>query len=88
MKKLILLFSLALMLSCTENQRVKSFGGTGKLNVPCGQKVVNITFKGEDLWYSTLPMEPDYVPKVHNFREESSFGIMEGNYLIIESKCN
>jgi len=80
--------SIAFLMSCTENSRAKKFGGTAKLEVPCNQRVTNITWKGEELWYSTLPMEENYVPQTHNFREESSFGLFEGNYLLIETKCN
>ncbi|MFT6125799.1 MAG: hypothetical protein ACJAVA_000240 [Flavobacteriaceae bacterium] len=90
MKKLktaVVLILLITLGACTSNQRAKSFGGTAKLEIPCGQKVINITWKGEDLWYSTIPMEEDYVPKIHSFKEQSSFGLMEGNYLLIESKC-
>lgn len=88
MKKLLLsAVLLCFLTSCTENSRVKSFGGTAKLEVPYGQKVTNITWKESDLWYSTISMEEGYKPKTHNFREESSFGVIEGNYLLIESKC-
>ncbi len=89
MKNLIILTLFALfLLSCTKNQRARSFGGTAKLEIPCGHKVTNITWKKDELWYSTVPMEQGYTPKTQNFREESSYGIMEGNYLLIESKCN
>lgn len=88
MKKLFLVLAIALLsVSCTENSRAKNFGGTAKLEVPCGQRVTNITWKAEELWYSTVPMEEDYKPQTHTFREESSFGIMEGSYLLIEKKC-
>lgn len=88
MKKIFLLLAVVLIsFSCTENSRAKNFGGTAKLEVPCGQKVTNITWKAEELWYSTVPMQEGDEPQTHTFREESSFGIMEGSYLLIESKC-
>ena len=88
MRKIITILILSIFTaSCTENSRAKTFGGTAKLEVPCNQKVTNITWKGEELWFSTLPMEDIYEPKTHNFREESSFGLIEGNYLLIESRC-
>lgn len=88
MKQLFIITILSLFLfSCTENSRARSFGGTAKIEVPCGQKVMNITWKKSDLWYSTIPMEEGYEPITHTFREESSFGVMKGTYLIIESKC-
>jgi hypothetical protein len=90
MKKLktaVVLILLITLGACTGNQRAKNFGGTAKLEIPCGQKVINITWKGENLWYSTIPMGEDYKPKTHKFKEQSSFGLVEGSYLLIESKC-
>lgn len=75
-------------LSCTENSRAKKYGGTATLEVPCGERVTNITWKDDQLWYSTVPMEDDYIPKTQTFREESSFGIIKGKYVLIETKCN
>jgi hypothetical protein len=89
MKKLLMLFACVLALaSCTKNQRAKQFGGEAKLEVPCNQKVTNITWKNDQLWYSTIPMDSNDIPQIHTFREESSFGIMEGTYSLFESKCN
>lgn len=88
MKNLMIIGILSLfMFSCTENSRAKHFGGTAKLDVPCGQKVQNITWKDNELWYSTVPMEAGYKPQVHTFSEESSWGMMEGAYKLTESKC-
>jgi len=88
MKKLMIIAVLSMfVLSCTQNSRAKQFGGTAKLEVPCGERVTNITWKDDQLWYSTVPMEVGYEPKVHTFREESSFGVMEGKYILTETKC-
>jgi len=89
MKKLLLiLFLIPLAFtSCTKNQRAKSFGGDAELKVPCNQMVTNITWKKEELWYSTVPMTDNYAPKTHTFREESSFGMIEGTYTLIECIC-
>lgn len=87
-KTIVLSLFILSLFSCTENQRARNLGGTAKVKIPCNQKVTNITWKEENLWYSTTPMEEGYTPQTHNFREESSFGLMEGNYLLIETKCN
>ena len=88
MKNLLIIGILSLfMFSCTENTRAKNFGGTAKLEIPCGQKIQNITWKNSQLWYSTTPMEVGYEPQVHTFTEESSFGVWEGSYELTESKC-
>jgi hypothetical protein len=87
MKKVLSILLLAITLaSCTENARVKSFGGEGTLNLPKGQKLVNVTWKETELWYLTRSMNSTDVAETYQFQEESSFGIMEGTYNIVESK--
>ena len=87
MKKVLSILLVAITLaSCTENARVKSFGGEGTLNLPKGQKLVNVTWKETELWYLTRSMDSTDVAETYQFQEESSFGIMEGTYNIVESK--
>lgn len=89
MKRILLFITLLTLLSsCTENSRARRFGGTANITVPCNQKVINITWKQSDLWFSTTPMENGYVPQTHNFQEESRFGLLEGNYILEETRCN
>lgn len=89
MKKLIFITMLVLFTfaNCTENTRAKMYGGTATLEVPCGQRVTNITWKDTQLWYSTVPMGDNYTPVTHTFREESRFGVLKGKYILIEKKC-
>lgn len=87
MKKLILsLAAVALLASCTENERVKQWGGNGTIKLPAGQKLINITWKGSQLWYITRPMTVNDYPETYSFKEQSNFGIVEGSYTIIETK--
>jgi len=87
MKKLILLLSISLSLfSCTENSRVKNFGGEGVLNLPKGQKLVNVTWKETQLWYLTRPMHNNETAETYQFQEESSWGVIQGTFNIIETK--
>jgi hypothetical protein len=76
-----------IMVSCTQNTRAKKYGGTATIEVPCDMMVNNITWKGESLWYSYIPMPEDYEPVTHTFQEESSFGVIQGKYKLVESKC-
>jgi hypothetical protein len=85
MKSFILL-SLLIFLGCTENQRVRNFGGTTNKNLPKGEKLVNITWKNDSMWILTRKMNENDVAETYSFKEESSFGLLEGNLVIIESK--
>jgi len=87
MKKILAIALLAISLaSCTENSRVKNFGGEGTLNLPKGQKLITVTWKDTQLWYLTRTMDSTDVAETYTFHEESSFGVLQGTYNIIETK--
>lgn len=87
MKKVFLSLILGLSLvSCTENERVKAWGGTGTINLPKGRKLVTVTWKETQVWYLTRPMDSNDVAQTYQFQEESSWGMIEGTYNIVESK--
>jgi hypothetical protein len=86
MKKLFLVAFAALALtSCTENSMVKSFGGTSTIEIPADRQFVLCTWKDENLWITTKKRAvADTVKSEYYFAEKSSFGVMEGTYIIIE----
>jgi len=88
MKKTILVMTVAMMalVSCTENNRVKNWGGEGTINLPRGRKLVNVTWKETQIWYLTRPMDSSDVAQTYQFQEESSWGVVEGTFNIIETK--
>jgi len=87
MKKVILAIMLGVMVtSCTENNRVKNWGGDGTLTLPKGQKLINVTWKENQVWYLTREMTSQDSCQIYKFHEESSWGVMEGTYTIIETK--
>jgi hypothetical protein len=87
MKKMLIITVLSLLVvSCTENSRVKNWGGKSTLELPKGQKLVNVTWKESELWYLTKPMTTSDSAETYYFQEESSWGVVEGTYVIVESK--
>ena len=88
MKKVIFtIAAIAALTSCTENERVKQWGGTGNLEIPADQKFVNVTWKETELWIVTRDRTAaDTTYDTYQFQEESSYGIMEGTYIIKETK--
>jgi hypothetical protein len=87
MKKVLLAIIMGVMVaSCTENNRVKNWGGDGTLTLPKGQKLINVTWKENQVWYLTRKMTPKDSCQIYTFHEESSWGVMEGTYTIIETK--
>jgi len=85
---LVVGISLAGSTGCTENIRAKGFGGALTKQLPCDQKLGNITWKdGGDLWYSTRPMRKDEQPETTTFAEDSRWGLVEGKVTFIETRC-
>lgn len=87
MKKLLILAIAAIAFtSCTENQRAKNFGGTANVNLEPNRKLVTVTWKEDQIWYLTRPMDSSEKAETYNFQEESSWGMIEGTVVIVESK--
>ena len=84
--KYIIAICFLCLFSCTENSRARHFGGTETINLPSGQKLVNATWRETGLWYLTRPMKADERPETLNFREKSSFGMVEGTVVFIETR--
>lgn len=70
---------------CTDNQRAKSWGGKMTITLEPQQKLVNVTWKNEDMWILTRQMKPDERPETYKFVEKSTFGIMQGEVTIQET---
>ena len=75
------------LLACTDNQRAKVLGGSMSVQVPCDQQVFDVTWKGEDLWYATQPAPSDWKPVQKRFTEYSSYGVIQGEVTLTESRC-
>lgn len=84
MKKLFILLFVVTLLSCTENIRTKSFGGSAELILAPGRQLVNVTWKEADLWVLTTYRPSTQLPKIYEFKESSNFGVWEGTYIIKE----
>lgn len=78
--------TLVLTSGCTQNQRARNFGGTAVENLPKGEKLLTATWRQDNLWILTRPMRSNEVAEVYDFRESSSFGLVEGKVRFVESK--
>ena len=71
---------------CTQNVRVRAWGGTADMTLDEGQKLVNVTWKESQMWILTRPMHPNEKAEDYTFYERSSFGILQGAVKIHEHK--
>ena len=83
---LLFVWLLGSMVGCTEKQRAKKWGGKVTIKLECGQKLFDVTWKESSLWYATRPMKSGEVPETYSFREDSSYGLMEGEVTFVECR--
>lgn len=76
----------AILCGCTEHGKARKWGGQMTITLPKGQKLLEATWKEASLWYLTEPMDSGYVPKTKTFREDSRFGVFEGEITFVESR--
>ena len=91
MKKIILTLAIIcivlimILVSC-DQYNTRNFGGTTIINLEPGEKLIEATWKDNDLWYLVEPMDSDYVPKTKEFIESAMFGAIEGKVIFIETR--
>ena len=88
-KKAIVVFLTTLILSTLVagcNPVARRMGGNMTINLKPGEKLVNATWKDSSLWILTRKMRPDDVEETYKFKEDSTFGVLEGTVTIYEYK--
>ena len=85
-KKFIpIIFAASILLSgCQATTR--DWGGYMTLELEPGEKLEEITWKEDSLWYLTRPMRDGEEAETHIFKQSSNFGVFEGTVTIIEKE--
>ena len=88
MKKFIyaIIIVIAFMLVSCDKTFTKHFGGTTTINLEPGEKLIEVTWKDDNIWYLVEPMSDEYTPTTKIFKESSRFGAMEGKIIFVETK--
>src|SRR5277367_2857912 len=81
---LILGVLLCLMPSRCSRYVARNWGGSQTIELQAGRKLINITWKGDDLWYVTRPMTAEDTIETYEFHEDSAFEILQGTITIHE----
>jgi len=68
-----------------ENSIVRNFGGKMIIDLPPGEKLIEVTWKNDDLWYLTRPMRQGEVVESYTFQEKSTYGNFEGSVILKET---
>ena len=87
MKKIILALAILITIGFTScNYCTRNFGCSTVIKLEPGEKLVEATWKENNIWYLVEPMEDGYVPKTKVFKESSNAGMLEGTVTFIESR--
>ncbi len=73
-----------LLVGCTNNQMAKNYGGTTEETLDPGKKLVNVTWKEDDMWFLVRDRKPGESVDNYQFTEKSSFGMLNGTVNIHE----
>lgn len=86
-KIIVAITALSLVLGIAGCQSAtRNCGGNTTLELEPNQKLEEITWKDDSLWYLTRPMTDDDIAETHTFQESSNFGVFEGSVTVIERK--
>ena len=86
MKKLIVILLMFLCLTSCEQTISRNFGGTIEIELEPGEKLVEATWKDDNLQYLVEPMDSDYIPKTKIFKESAVMGMMNGKVIFYEKR--
>ena len=86
-KKIAIIFVILCSLSLIGCQMLtRNMGGDMTLELEPNQKLEEITWKDDSLWYLTRPMREDEEAETYVFQQSSNFGVFEGTVTVIETK--
>lgn len=84
MKNLLCLASVLLLAGCSANERARNFGGTMEIELPPNTKFINATWKDTNVWYLYRDRKPGESVDSYTFKEDSTFGLIEGTIIFNE----
>ena len=79
-----IIMSVACLTGC--QSATKNYGGKTTVKLEPNQKLEEITWKDDSLWYLKRPMTDDDVAETHTFRQQRDLGAFEGTVTVIETK--
>lgn len=80
-----LVLSLMFLVGCSDQTMARSFGGKATVKLENCQKLVNVTWKEDNLWLVTRQFNETEVPETFKFVEDSALDVWEGDITIQES---
>ena len=76
----------SLFSSCSEQSMTRSWGGEMEVSLEPNEKLLEVTWKEDSLWFLTRPMSETDTEEVYKFYEKDTLGMLEGCVTIKENK--
>ena len=86
--RLIVISALALTLAGCDQVLVRSGWSNMTINLPCGQKYVNASWKETEIWYAYRPANPGEAYATVTYKQQTPTNIMSGSVKFVETACN
>jgi hypothetical protein len=87
MKRLLAVLAVsACNLNC-DQYVTRQFGGTSTFTLDPCHKLINVTWKLNDIWVLTRTYRPDETSDTYEFFESSAYGVFNGKVIIKEQNC-
>lgn len=64
----------------------KKIGGTARVTLPPKQKLLSVTWKGNEMWLLYRPFREGEFAEEYIYQEDSTFGLMEATLKIKETE--
>jgi hypothetical protein len=72
---------------CDFNPVTRNFGGTQIIELPVNQKLINVSWDhNSNIWYLSRPMHDTEISETYEFKEQSTYGQLNGTVILKESK--
>jgi hypothetical protein len=81
----LVILGLPLLKGCKQ-KLVRSYGASSTVYLKRGEHLVNVTWKDSSLWTLTRPLHQGEEPTTYTFKEESVYGVLEGEVTLVEAK--
>lgn len=85
---IVCIFGFGLLRGCSSQSMTKSWGGSMDVSLEPNQKLMEVTWKDDSLWFLTKDMEESDTAEMYYFYEKDPLGMLEGTVKIYEKKMS
>lgn len=82
----ICIFGFSFLRGCSEQSMTRSWGGEMEVSLEPNEKLLEVTWKEDSLWFLTRPMTDKDSEEIYKFYEKDTLGMLEGCVTIKENK--